>query len=61
MESIRDILIKRDGITPESADELIREAQSAFDEYLAEGDQESAYNVCQEFFSLEPDFLVEFF
>jgi len=61
MESIRDILIKRDGITPESADEQIREAQSAFDEYLTEGDEESAYNVCQEFFGLEPDFLVEFF
>jgi len=61
MKSIRDILIKRDKITQESADELIREAQYAFDEYLAEGDEESAYNVCQEFFGLEPDFLVEFF
>ena len=61
MESIRDILIKRDGISPESADTLIREAKSAFDEYLAEGDEESAYNICQEFFGLEPDFLVEFF
>jgi hypothetical protein len=61
MESIRNILIKRDGISPESVDELIREAQSAFDEYLAEGDQESAYEICQEFFGLEPDFVIEFF
>jgi hypothetical protein len=61
MESIRNILIKRDGISPESVDELIREAQSAFDEYLSEGDEESAYEICQEFFGLEPDFVIEFF
>jgi hypothetical protein len=58
-KSIKQILIDRDGMSPEDADDLITEAQEALEDYLAEGDEASAYNVCEEFFGLEPDYLDE--
>jgi len=61
MENIKDVLMRRDGLTGTQADKLITEAQLQFDSYLAEGEEEMAYNICQEFFGLEPDYLVEFF
>ena len=58
-ESIKDILIRRDGMTPEEAEELIKEAKEQLDEYLANGDMNEAENICSEFFGLEPDYLDE--
>ena len=58
--TIKQILIDRDGLSEESAQESIDEAQLDFDDYLAEGDLDSAYNICQEHFGLEPDYLDEF-
>lgn len=58
-ETIKQILIRRDAIPPEKADQLIIEAQNAFYDYLDNNDQEAAYNVCMEYFSLEPDYLSE--
>ena len=59
MESIKSILMKRDAMSEDEADELIFDAFCALNDYLAEDDQESAYNVCEEFFGLEPDYLDE--
>ena len=58
-ESIRDILIRRDGISPTEADELIAEAREALQEYIAEGDLERIDNICMDFFGLEPDYIEE--
>ena len=58
-ENIKDILIKRDNMSPEDADELIAQAKEAIEEYLDNDDMESAYNVCEEYFGLEPDYLDE--
>ena len=61
MESIRDILIRRDNLTTTSVDDLIQEAREAFFEYLDDGDIEGAENICSEYFGLEPDYLDEFY
>lgn len=59
METIREVLKRRDGMSDTAIDELIRCAKDALQEYLEEGDIESAEDVCGEFFGLEPDYLVE--
>lgn len=52
-ESIKQILIRRDGMTAEDAQDLIDEAKQA----VADGmDPEEA---CEEFFGLEPDYIWE--
>lgn len=56
---IKEVLMTRDGMSEEEADELIEEARSAMDAYLSEGDIDGAENVCLEFFGLEPDYLFE--
>ena len=59
METIKQVLMRRDGLTKESADELIADAKATLDAYFQEGDLESAENICEEFFGLEPDYLFE--
>lgn len=52
-ETIKQILMRRDGMTAEDAQDLIDEAKQA----VAEGmDPEEA---CEEFFGLEPDYIWE--
>lgn len=59
MEGIKDILIRRDGMSPEAAEELIAEAKKSLQEYLSNGDFVGAEDVCAEFFGLEPDYVIE--
>ena len=59
MEGIVQILMRRDGLTEEDAMELVSEAREALNEYLADGDIESAEDVCGEYFGLEPDYITE--
>ena len=59
METIKEILMRRDGNTAEEADERITEAKAMIDDYLADGDMEAAYDVCRECFGLEPDYLIQ--
>lgn len=56
---IKTILMERDGMTAKEAECLIKDAKKALDEYLADGDSESAENICEEFFGLEPDYILE--
>ena len=44
--------------TSEEADEAIALAKQEMQQYLDDGDQESAYDICEEHFGLEPDYLV---
>ena len=55
--SIKEILMRRDGMTAEEADELIMEAQEELLNRLDDG--EMPYDICQEYFGLEPDYLTE--
>lgn len=59
LHSIKQILMDRDGLSESDAISLIKEARQALQEYLQEGDQESAFYVCEEWFGLEPDYLHE--
>ena len=58
-KTIKQVLIERDGMTAEEADELIAQARAQLEEYLEEGDFAGYENICEEFFGLEPDFLDE--
>lgn len=57
--TIKQILMERDGLSDEEADDLIAEAKQALLDYLDNDDQLSAQEVCEEFFGLEPDYLME--
>ena len=59
MNKIARVLMKRDGMTSEEANNLIDEAREALQNYFDEGDSFGAENVCEEFFGLEPDYLDE--
>lgn len=52
-ETIKQILMRRDGMTATDADDLINEAREA----VAEG--QDPEEVCQEYFGLEPDYIWE--
>jgi len=56
---IKQVLMKRDGLTSVEADILIQECKDALDDYLANGELDLAEEVCDEYFELEPDFLTE--
>jgi len=59
MDNIKDILMRRDGITEEEANELIKDAKEQLQEYLDEGNTEAAYEICSDYFGLEPDYIME--
>jgi len=57
LEDIKEILMRRDNLTEIEVENLIEDAKAAFFNYLDDDDQESADNICQEYFNLEPDYL----
>ena len=57
MNAIKEILMARDKMTDESADELIELAQNDLNERLASGEIPS--DICEEWFGLEPDFVMD--
>lgn len=59
MRSLKQTIMQRDGISASEANILIAEARDAMSEYLENGDFDSAENICQEYFGLEPDFLMD--
>lgn len=58
-QSLIEILMERDVLTEDEAQELIDEAREALQEYIENGDLDYAENVCEEYFNLEPDYLDE--
>lgn len=59
VESIKKVLMRRDGISAEEADELIEDALEDLRCCLDEGDFFGAEEVCETHFGLEPDYLDE--
>jgi len=59
MQTIKQVLMERDGISEAEANELIAEAKEAMNEALEEGDMEGAEEICMDYFGLEPDYLME--
>lgn len=56
-KTIKEILIKRDGLSPDEADKLIDQTKDDFYERLSTG--EMPYDICMEWFGLEPDYTEE--
>lgn len=59
-DSIKSVLMKRDGLTAEDAIDRIAEAREQFNLYLEAGDLEGAEQICADYFGLEPDYVIEF-
>lgn len=59
METLKQVLMRRDGLTEAQADADIAEAREVLQEYIDAEDWESAHNICEEMFGLEPDYLLE--
>lgn len=57
MGTISEILMKRNGLTKKEADHEIDIAQKDFRERLRRG--EMPFDICEELFGLEPDYLDE--
>jgi len=58
-ESLKKVLMRRDGLTSEEADEQIMSAKERFDEMIMDGEDPS--DLMMEEFGLEPDYLEEFY
>jgi len=59
METIKEILMRRDGISESEAEDLINDAKEELYELLEQGNTEEAHDICQTHFGLEPDYLME--
>ena len=59
METIKQVLMRRDGMSSEEAEELIEEAKADLHERLEAG--EMPEDICQEWFGLEPDYIFDLF
>ena len=57
MESIIEILMRRDSMTQEEAEQLVEDAKEELYARLEEG--KMPYDICVEWFGLEPDYLDE--
>lgn len=57
MESILNVLMRRDGMTEKEAEELIDMARDDLHTRLEEG--EMPHDICSEWFGLEPDYIME--
>lgn len=55
--SIIQILMERDGMSEEEAKNLFNEAQEEFHSRISEG--EMPWDICMEYFGLEPDYITE--
>lgn len=55
--TIKQILMDRDGMTAKEADALIQRAQDDLYERLGRG--EMPFDICEEWFGLEPDYIHE--
>jgi len=57
VKTIKEVLMERDGMSDTEAEELIQEAKVDLQGRLAEG--EMPFDICQEYFGLEPDYIIE--
>ena len=59
METIKEILIRRDSMTESEADSLIEDAKEALNQHILKFEFYKAENICQFYFGLEPDYIFE--
>ena len=56
-ETIADILVRRDGMERADAEQEVKDCKADLECRLANG--EMPYDICEEWFGLEPDYLDE--
>lgn len=56
-ERIIKILMRRDKLTREEAEDQVQEAKEELQLLLDNRDLDEAYNICETMFGLEPDYL----
>jgi len=54
-ETIKEVLIRRDGMSPDNADELILQAKRDLEARLNRG--EMPFYICEKWFGLEADYI----
>jgi len=59
MTELKQVIMQRDDLTSEEADNLIAEAKTALIGYLDNNDLTSADEICEEYFGLEPDYIFD--
>ena len=59
MQTIKQVLMERDNMSSADAEELISEARAQMQEYAANDEMEQAYDICSDYFGLEPDYIME--
>ena len=57
MKTIKEVLMTRDDMTAEDAEDLINDAKLDLHERLETG--ELPFDICEEWFGLEPDYIME--
>ena len=57
MDSIKEVLMRRDNMSEEEADELIEEAKEDLMKRLKAGEYPD--DICQDWFGLEPDYIFD--
>ena len=59
MESIVDVLMRRDGMTREDEEQLVSDCKDDLYDSIENGDLMYAEDICQSWFGLEPDYMME--
>ena len=59
MTELKKVIMKKYDWNEQEADSAIEEAKTALQEYLEDDNQESAFDICEEMFGLEPDYLFD--
>ena len=56
---IKEVLMRRDNMSAQEADESIAEGVELLREYIATDNISAAENICEELWGLEPDYILE--
>ena len=59
MSDLKLVLMKRDEITSDEADDLIKAAREELFELIDQGEIEEAENICEYHFGLEADYIMD--
>ena len=59
LDTIKAVLMRRDGMSSDVANGEIAEAKELLQDYLAVGNMAAAEDICAELWGLEPDYLME--
>jgi len=57
MNTIKEVLMTRDGMNEKEAQDLIDDCIEDMNQRLSDG--EMPFDICEEYFGLEPDYLME--